>query len=146
MRSKEINQGPTLVLRYDDLSSQLDKSVTWQVTANPTWGDIFERFFQSSKLKARTSLFTETWQKRRSSFELWALSFDGTNSHEHSTVQTVTDNRANKTWKWRGRSTQLIVTGMSRLTYYLQNVVENSPTPQHCQVEVWPLVVENIAN
>ena len=28
MRSKEINQGPTLVLRYDDLSSQLDKSVT----------------------------------------------------------------------------------------------------------------------
>ena len=25
---------------------------------------------QSSKLKARTSLFTETWQKRRSSFEL----------------------------------------------------------------------------
>ena len=29
--------------------------------------------FESSKLKARTSLFTETWQKRRSSFELWAF-------------------------------------------------------------------------
>jgi len=26
-----------------------------------------------AKLKARTSLFTETWQKRRSSFELWAF-------------------------------------------------------------------------
>jgi len=30
--------------------------------------------FQSSKLKARTSLFTETWQKRRSSFELSKMS------------------------------------------------------------------------
>jgi len=29
--------------------------------------------FESSKLKARTSLFTESWQKRRSSFELWAF-------------------------------------------------------------------------
>ena len=29
--------------------------------------------FQSSKLKARTSVFTETWQKRRSSFELCAF-------------------------------------------------------------------------
>jgi hypothetical protein len=29
--------------------------------------------FQSSKLKARKSLFTETWQKRRSSFELRAF-------------------------------------------------------------------------
>jgi len=29
--------------------------------------------FQSSKLKARTCHFTETWQKRRSSFELWAF-------------------------------------------------------------------------
>ena len=29
--------------------------------------------FQSSKLKARSSLFTKTWQKRRSSFELWAF-------------------------------------------------------------------------
>ena len=31
----------------------------------------FWMLFQSSKLKARTSLFTETWQKRRSSFEIW---------------------------------------------------------------------------
>jgi len=30
--------------------------------------------FQSSKLKASTSLFTETWQKRRSSFELSKMS------------------------------------------------------------------------
>jgi len=29
--------------------------------------------FQSSKLKARKSLFTETWQQRRPSFELWAF-------------------------------------------------------------------------
>jgi len=32
--------------------------------------------FQNSKLKAPTSLFTETWQKRRSSFELWAFEKD----------------------------------------------------------------------
>jgi len=29
-------------------------------TANPTFGDFFEELFQSSKLKARTSLFTKT--------------------------------------------------------------------------------------
>ena len=39
-------------------------------TAYPIWGDVFKKIFQSSKLEARTSLFTETWQKRRSSFEL----------------------------------------------------------------------------
>jgi len=39
------------------------------VTANPTWGDIFE----SSKLKARTSLLPHFSQKRRWSFELSAL-------------------------------------------------------------------------
>ena len=33
-------------------------------------GSHFRILFQSSKLKAPTSLFTETWQKRRSSFEL----------------------------------------------------------------------------
>ena len=33
----------------------------------------FRMLFQSSQLKARTSLFTETWQKRRLSFELWAF-------------------------------------------------------------------------
>jgi len=33
----------------------------------------FRMLFQSSKLNARTSLFTETWQKRRLSFELWAF-------------------------------------------------------------------------
>ena len=33
----------------------------------------FRMLFQSSKLKARSSLFTESWQKRRSSFELWAF-------------------------------------------------------------------------
>ena len=37
--------------------------------ANPTWGDIFE----SSKLKAWTSLLPRFSEKRRSSFELWAL-------------------------------------------------------------------------
>jgi len=42
-------------------------------TANPTLGWHFRKLFQSSKLKARTSVFTETWQKRRSSFELWAF-------------------------------------------------------------------------
>jgi len=39
------------------------------ITANPTWGDIFE----SSKLKARTSLLPRLSKKRRSNFELWAL-------------------------------------------------------------------------
>ena len=33
----------------------------------------FRMLFQSSRLKTRTSLFTEMWQKRRSSFELWAF-------------------------------------------------------------------------
>jgi len=33
----------------------------------------FRLLIQSSKLKARTSLFTKTWQKRRSNFELWAF-------------------------------------------------------------------------
>ena len=41
-------------------------------TANPTWGDIFE----SSKLKARTSLLPCFSEKRHSTFELWALSFE----------------------------------------------------------------------
>ena len=36
----------------------------------------FPLLFQSSKLKAWTSLCTETWQKRRSSFELWAFEND----------------------------------------------------------------------
>jgi len=40
------------------------------VTASPTWGDIFE----SSKLKARTSLLPQLSEKRRSSF--LALSFE----------------------------------------------------------------------
>jgi len=38
----------------------------YSCTANPTWGDIFE----SSKLKARTSLLPRCSEKRRSSFEL----------------------------------------------------------------------------
>ena len=60
--------------------------------------------------------------------------FHCTNSHEHSAHR---DNRVNKTWKCRGRSTQWIVRGMSCLTYCLQIVAENPPTPQqHCQVEV----------
>ena len=41
-------------------------------TANPTWGDIFE----SSKFKARKSLLPHFSEKRLSSFELWALSFE----------------------------------------------------------------------
>jgi len=36
-------------------------------------GVTFSNAVSSSKLKARTSLFTEKWQKRRSSFELWAF-------------------------------------------------------------------------
>jgi len=39
------------------------------ITTNLTWGVIFE----SSKLKARTSLLPRLSEKRRSSFELWAL-------------------------------------------------------------------------
>ena len=43
--------------------------ISCQSTANPTWGDIFE----SSKHIARTSLLPIFSEKRRSSFELWAL-------------------------------------------------------------------------
>ena len=39
-------------------------------TANPTWGDIFE----SSKLKARTSLLPRFGEKGRSNFELFLCS------------------------------------------------------------------------
>jgi len=56
----------------------------------------------------------------------------GTNSHEHATHR---DNRVNQTWKSRGRSTQLTVTDMSRLTYCLQIVAEKPPTPHCCGVE-----------
>ena len=72
---------------HPHLDGQLGQS--GRDTAYPIWGDIFEcclkaqsskleRLFchvsQSSKLKARTSLLPRfTWQKRRSSFELWAF-------------------------------------------------------------------------
>ena len=36
-------------------------------------GWYFRMLFQRSKLKAQTSPLTETWQKRLSSFELWAF-------------------------------------------------------------------------
>ena len=52
-----------------DLNSDLYRlcgSLQGPDTANPTWGDIFE----SSKLKARTSLLPRFSEKRRSSFEL----------------------------------------------------------------------------
>jgi hypothetical protein len=39
-------------------------------------GVTFSNAVSSSKIKARTSLFTETWQKRCSSFELWAFEND----------------------------------------------------------------------
>ena len=39
-------------------------------TAYPIWRKIFKRSFQSLKLKARSFVFTETRQKRRSSFRL----------------------------------------------------------------------------
>jgi len=42
-------------------------------------GVTFSNAVSSSKLKARTSLFIETWQKRRSSFELWAFENDTPN-------------------------------------------------------------------
>jgi len=39
-------------------------------------GVTFSNDVSSSKIKARTSLFTETWQKRCLSFELWAFEND----------------------------------------------------------------------
>jgi len=42
----------------------------------------FRELFKSSKLKARKALFTEMWQKRRSSFELWALKEHSKISHQ----------------------------------------------------------------
>jgi len=58
----------------DTANPQPEAPSTWDYTlyigtANPTWGDIFE----SSKLKARTSLLPRFSEKRRWSFELWAL-------------------------------------------------------------------------
>ena len=45
------------------------KCTCCRYTVNPTWGDIFE----SSKLKARTSLLPRFSEKTRSSFELWNI-------------------------------------------------------------------------
>jgi len=51
-------------------SAYISKYTYIQLCAvNPTWGDIFE----SSKLKDRMSLLPRFSEKRRSSFELWAL-------------------------------------------------------------------------
>jgi len=44
----------------------ITQCIITQCTANPTWGVIFE----SSKLKAQTSLLSHFNEKRRSSFEL----------------------------------------------------------------------------
>jgi len=42
------------------LTIDSDHRVECRSTANPTFGDIFEELVSSSKLEARTSLFTET--------------------------------------------------------------------------------------
>jgi len=47
-----------------------DKVVMYYSQSHLGWH--FQFLIQSSKLKARKSFFTETWKKRRSSFELWA--------------------------------------------------------------------------
>ena len=50
---------------------------TWTLgaawTAYPTWGDIFECGFESSKLNAQRFLLPRFCEKRRSSFELWKI-------------------------------------------------------------------------
>jgi len=63
---------------YILLNFHTNKSFTIQELPRSTWGDIFESPFkaQSSKLKAWTSLLPRFSGKRRSSFELWALSFE----------------------------------------------------------------------
>jgi len=50
--------------------------IWWLLYSQSYLGWNFRKLFRSSKLKARTSLFTETWQKRRLSFELWAFEND----------------------------------------------------------------------
>jgi len=57
-------EGTAQVLEWLNISDTAKK--LYQGTANPTWGDIFE----SSKLKARTSLLPRFTEKRLSSFEL----------------------------------------------------------------------------
>jgi len=75
----------------------------------PFLGLHFRMLFQSSKLKARTSLFTETWQKRRSSFELRA--FENVTPSGISAISPISgqQNKATHpkwdwlyccTWKW----------------------------------------------
>jgi len=58
---------------------EVEGSVITETSRLPSYsqshlGSHFRMLFQRSKLKARTSLFTETWQKRRSSFELSKMS------------------------------------------------------------------------
>jgi len=56
--------------------------VLWWLTMDPKMysrshlGWHFRMLFRSSKLKARTSLFTETWHTRCSSLELWPFEND----------------------------------------------------------------------
>jgi len=70
---------PLTLTCYSSSTNDLPKMNLF--TVYPIWGDIFEKLFQSSKFKARTSLFTQTWQKRRSSVELWVL-------EQHSKMST----------------------------------------------------------
>jgi len=60
----------------------------------------FRMLFQSSKLKARISLFTETWQKRRSSFELSAFENDTPSGIEcTSDVKETTQIKRRLNWR-----------------------------------------------
>jgi len=52
---------------------QFSRQTTYVLYSQSHLGWQFWMLFQSSKLKAQMSLFTETWQKRRSSIELWAF-------------------------------------------------------------------------
>jgi len=74
----------------------------------------FQKLFQSSKLKAQTSLFTESWQKRCSSFELWALKQHSKMSPQVGSAVVVTHlqerNGMSRTG-WRGPIGCLVFTG-----------------------------------
>jgi len=63
----------TLCAWYVQHSQEFQTLVAPVQYSQSHWWWHLRMLFQSSKLKARTSLFTETWQKRRSSFELWAF-------------------------------------------------------------------------
>jgi len=80
-RTRTVDAGPKCAQSWDQIQTLKEclcfhiycahLGTPWYSQSHLGWHS--RMLFQSSKLKARSSLFTKTWQKRRSSFELWAF-------------------------------------------------------------------------